>query len=41
MGGAFCLCALIAAPEDRFDEVTAAVNAFDEVAHNYKSKSQS
>ena len=35
MGGAFCLCA-IAAPEDRFDEVTEAVNAFDEVAHNYK-----
>ncbi len=34
MGGAFCLCAL-AAPEDRFDEVTAKVNAFDEVAHNY------
>ena len=35
MGGAFCLCA-IAAPEDRFDEVTEAVNAFPEVAHNYK-----
>ena len=34
MGGAFCLCAL-AAPEDRFDEVTEQVNAFDEVAHNY------
>lgn len=35
MGGAFCLCA-IAAPEDRFDEVTGAVNAFAEVAHNYR-----
>ena len=35
MGGAFCLCA-IAAPEDRFDAVAEAVNAFDEVAHNYK-----
>lgn len=35
MGGAFCLCA-IAVPEDRFEEVTAAVNAFPEVAHNYK-----
>ena len=35
MGGAFCLCA-IAAPEDRFDEVTEAVNGFAEVAHNYK-----
>lgn len=34
MGGAFCLCAL-AAPEDQFDEITAKVNAFDEVAHNY------
>ncbi|QGX98366.1 Lrp/AsnC family transcriptional regulator [Roseovarius faecimaris] len=35
MGGAFCLCA-IAVPEDRFDEVNDAVNAFPEVAHNYK-----
>ncbi len=34
MGGAFCLCAL-AAPEDRFDEIAAKVNEFDEVAHNY------
>ncbi|MDU8941842.1 Lrp/AsnC family transcriptional regulator [Ovoidimarina sediminis] len=35
MGGAFCLCA-IAVPEDRFDEICAAVNAFPEVAHNYR-----
>ncbi len=35
MGGAFCLCA-IAAPEDQFETVTEAVNAFPEVAHNYK-----
>lgn len=35
MGGAFCLCA-IAVPEDRFEEVTALVNAHDEVAHNYQ-----
>lgn len=34
MGGAFCLCA-IAVPEARFDEVTEAVNALPEVAHNY------
>lgn len=35
MGGAFCLCA-IAVPAERFDEVTALVNAHDEVAHNYE-----
>jgi DNA-binding Lrp family transcriptional regulator len=35
LGGAFCLAAL-AVPQDRFDEVTATVNGFDEVAHNYR-----
>ncbi|HEY9193798.1 MAG TPA: AsnC family transcriptional regulator [Methyloversatilis sp.] len=35
MGGAFCLAAM-AVPEDRYDEVTKTVNAFDEVAHNYR-----
>jgi DNA-binding Lrp family transcriptional regulator len=35
MGGAYCLCAMIV-PEERFAEVTDAVNAFDEVAHNYR-----
>lgn len=35
MGGAFCLCAM-AVPHDRFDEIADAVNAFDEVAHNYE-----
>lgn len=35
VGGAFCLAAM-AVPEERFDEVAAAVNAFDEVAHNYR-----
>lgn len=34
MGGAFCLCA-VAAPQDRFDETVAFINAYDEVAHNY------
>lgn len=34
MGGAFCLCA-VAAPQDRFDETVASINAYDEVAHNY------
>ena len=34
MGGAFCLCAM-AVPEARFEEVTEAVNALPEVAHNY------
>ncbi len=33
-GGAYMLAAL-AVPEERFDEVTALVNAHDEVAHNY------
>lgn len=35
MGGAFCLAAL-AAPESRYDEVAAQVNAFAAVAHNYR-----
>lgn len=35
MGGAFCLAAL-AAPERRYDEVAAQVNAFAAVAHNYR-----
>lgn len=35
LGGAFCLCAM-AAPEERFDEIAAAVNARIEVAHNYR-----
>ncbi|TAK48545.1 MAG: Lrp/AsnC family transcriptional regulator [Xanthobacteraceae bacterium] len=35
MGGRFCLCAM-AVPEARWDEVVAAVNAFAEVAHNYR-----
>lgn len=35
LGGAFCLCAM-AVPADRFEEVTALVNAHDEVAHNYE-----
>ena len=35
LGGRFVLAAL-AVPEDRFDEVTALVNAFPEVAHNYR-----
>ena len=35
MGGAFVLAAL-AAPEDRYDEVTALVNALPQVAHNYR-----
>lgn len=35
LGGAFCLCAM-AVPPDRFDDVAEAVNAFDEVAHNYE-----
>ncbi|HSH43634.1 MAG TPA: Lrp/AsnC family transcriptional regulator [Arenicellales bacterium] len=35
LGGAFCLAAM-AVPEERFAEVTDAVNAFDEVAHNYR-----
>lgn len=35
IGGAFVLAAL-AVPEQRFDEVTAQVNALPEVAHNYR-----
>jgi DNA-binding Lrp family transcriptional regulator len=34
LGGGLCLCAM-AVPEARFDEVTALVNAFPQVAHNY------
>lgn len=34
-GGRFVLAAL-QVPEERFDEVTALVNAVDEVAHNYR-----
>ncbi|HXZ93941.1 MAG TPA: AsnC family transcriptional regulator [Burkholderiales bacterium] len=35
LGGAFTLCAL-AAPPDDFERITAIVNAFPEVAHNYE-----
>jgi DNA-binding Lrp family transcriptional regulator len=35
LGGAVCLCA-IAVPPERFDAVTALVNAHPEVAHNYE-----
>ena len=35
LGGRFVLAAL-AVPEERFNEVTAAVNALPEVAHNYR-----
>jgi DNA-binding Lrp family transcriptional regulator len=35
IGGAYLLAAL-KAPEERFDEVAAAVNALPEVAHNYR-----
>ncbi len=35
MGGAFCLAA-IAVPEERWPGVVEAVNAFPEVAHNYR-----
>lgn len=34
-GGAFTLCAM-AVPEARFDDVVQLVNAFPEVAHNYR-----
>ena len=35
LGGGFTLAA-IAVPEERFDEVAALVNGFEEVAHNYR-----
>jgi len=35
MGGAFTLAAM-AVPDERFDEVAAIVNAYPEVAHNYR-----
>lgn len=35
LGGAFCLAAM-AVPEARYDRVAEAVNAFPEVAHNYR-----
>lgn len=35
LGGAFVLAAL-KVPEERFDEITALVNALPEVAHNYR-----
>jgi DNA-binding Lrp family transcriptional regulator len=35
LGGAFTLAAL-AVPEEDFDKVTAQVNSFDQIAHNYK-----
>lgn len=35
MGGSFVLAAM-QVPEDRYDEVTTQVNAFAEVAHNYR-----
>ncbi|MFK7837335.1 MAG: Lrp/AsnC family transcriptional regulator [Sulfitobacter sp.] len=34
MGGAFCLCAM-EIPKEAFEEMTKAVNSFEEVAHNY------
>lgn len=37
MGGAFCLCAM-AVPAERFEDVTAHVNAHIEVAHNYERR---
>ena len=39
MGGAFVLAAL-AAPEERYDEVTLQVNALPEIAHNYRREHQ-
>ncbi len=39
MGGAFVLAAL-AVPEERFDAVAEQVNAFAEVAHNYRREHQ-
>ena len=35
MGGAYSLVAM-KVPDSRFDEITAIVNRFPEVAHNYK-----
>lgn len=35
LGGSFVLAAL-AVPEERYDEITALVNALPEVAHNYR-----
>jgi DNA-binding Lrp family transcriptional regulator len=35
LGGKFCLSAM-AVPESRYEEVTAAVNALPQVAHNYR-----
>lgn len=35
MGGAFCLAAM-EVPEEAFEAITARVNAFPEVAHNYR-----
>jgi siroheme decarboxylase len=35
LGGAVCLCAM-AVPSERFEAVTAEVNAHPEVAHNYE-----
>jgi len=35
LGGSFSLCA-IRVPTERFDEVTAIINSFPEVAHNYE-----
>lgn len=37
LGGAVSLCAM-RVPEERFEEVTATVNAFPEVAHNYERR---
>lgn len=35
LGGAFCLCAM-AVPEEKRDEIAGCVNAWIEVAHNYR-----
>lgn len=35
IGGAFCLAAM-SVPEDAFERVATQVNAFDEIAHNYR-----
>lgn len=39
LGGAFCLAAM-AVPEERFAAVSETVNAFAEVAHNYRRQSE-